>query len=381
MKDDELPECPYGLYVKFNYDYNTMRADMFPDHVGHIRLNVYDEEGKLAAQRIISNSGDNSPLKQHGYTVYFPNSELPTGHSYRLQAVGMQKDWDEAVATPGAKYRRSEETTVHDHHIRLDYAAPTTPFDCGHHEVSYAAPLDTLWHTLKVMTTEPLTEQLDPGVHTTSKPYTLHPIEEQRVRVEAERYTYATVALMRDTKELNITLRQVDDPTNVFDADYEVLIVDDNTHLDGNNELVEEQTVHYAPHSAWTTRYLSDGSVELEDAAGTRADGDKEVVQRTAHYDLMFNRIMYQNNSEVGGRLIVRNRKTGISVVEMSLPQILAHGRSAYELQNYSPQEYLDREHEYRLDFLLKGDKWEMLSIQIDILSWAMRIYNTELGQ
>ena len=69
MMREDLPDCPYGLYVKFSYDYNIQRADMFKDHVGHICLNVYDESGKKVAQRIITNNGTENPLGAYGFTV------------------------------------------------------------------------------------------------------------------------------------------------------------------------------------------------------------------------------------------------------------------------------------------------------------------------
>lgn len=377
---EDLEPCPDGLYVRFAYDYNTQRADMFPYHVGHVRLNVFDETGRKVAERVVSNSADDSPLAEHGYAVYFPTTELAPGHSYRLQAVALQKDWQEALGTPGAKYRLTSAETAEGHHVRLDHGAPDTPWDCGHHHVAASAPLDTLWHTLKVTSTGPLDRQDDPGVHRTQKPYTLYPHEDQLVRVEKDRFTYATVSLMRDTKHLNLTVRQIDNPADCFADYYDVYIVDDNTHLDGNNEIVPEQTVHYTPHASWTSRF-SEGGVEMEETgpSGRGASrADDGVLQRTAHYDLMFNRIMYPEKAEDGARLYIRNRKDGSLVADINLAHVLSDGRMAYELQNYGTQEYLDREHDYRLDFILKGGEWQY--IEIHILSWVKRIQRVELA-
>ena len=73
---------------------------------GTSALFIYDSGGKLAAERIVSNSETSSPLSQYGYAVHLDPSELRPG-KYRLQAVAMQKDWEDALATPGAKYRRN----------------------------------------------------------------------------------------------------------------------------------------------------------------------------------------------------------------------------------------------------------------------------------
>ena len=47
MMEQDLSDCPYGLYVTFKYDYNLQRADMFNDHVGSVKLYVFDEQNKL----------------------------------------------------------------------------------------------------------------------------------------------------------------------------------------------------------------------------------------------------------------------------------------------------------------------------------------------
>ena len=75
--------------------------------------------------------------------------------------------------------------------------------------------------------------------------------------------TYATVSLIRDTKHLNITLRQIDNPAEVYDEDYEVWVVDDNSHFAHDNEVVRTDSLHYAPYHSWTTVY-KDGSVTIE---------------------------------------------------------------------------------------------------------------------
>lgn len=45
MWHQDYSDCPNGVYVKFKYDYNLQRADMFNDHVGQVTLYVFDENG------------------------------------------------------------------------------------------------------------------------------------------------------------------------------------------------------------------------------------------------------------------------------------------------------------------------------------------------
>ena len=49
MMEEDRSDCPTGLYVRFVYDYNMQRADMFKDHVGYVVVYVYDETGRRRA--------------------------------------------------------------------------------------------------------------------------------------------------------------------------------------------------------------------------------------------------------------------------------------------------------------------------------------------
>ncbi len=369
MIKDDVEDCPAGLYVRFVYDYNTARADMFKDHCGHVTLYVYDESGKKVAERTVSHKEGEEPLRKYGYSIHFADGELSPGR-YRLQAVAMQKDWDDALSTPGAKHRRNDVTDSESLRISLDYADGTIPAT-ERHPVSAEAPLDTLWHTLKVCSYAPQDGVAVPDMHRTVKPYSIYPLEEQFVTIEPERATYATVSLIRDTKHLNITLRDIDEPDKVFDEEYEVILLDDNAHLAHDNEVIRTDSVQYSPYASWTSR-LENG--------GTVIDGNQTAAgQRTAHYNLMFNRLTYNADINKSARLQIVNRRTKEQVALINLPYTLAEGRIAYDIYNYSPQEYLDREYDYRLDFLLKGGRWYYMDVVINVLSWSKRFQNMEL--
>lgn len=386
MMTESREDCPEGLYVRFVYDFNTQRADMFKDHVGHVRLSVFDTEGRKVAEKEVSNSGDNSPLGEYGYTIHFTPEELPAG-SYRLQAVGMQRDWTEAEATPGAKYRRNSVDTHDQLHISLDHSAEKIT-GTEQFAVSDEAPLDTLWHTLKVMSLEPRDGVDVPAVSRTSRPYSIYPLEEQYVTVIPEHATYATVSMIRDTKHLNVTLREIDEPASVSADKYEVKIMDNNGHLAHDNTVETHDSLRYTPYAAWTTRFLDNGTLEIESvdkgnlgqAKAPRAGEDANVTQRTAHYNLMFNRLMHNaDDSDDNAILQITNKETGKVVAHINLPSVLAEGRVAYDIYNYGEQEYLDREHDYHLNFFLKGDKWLYCDIVINVLAWTKRKQNVDL--
>ena len=115
------------------------------------------------------------------------------------------------------------------------------------------------------------------------------------------------------------------------------------------------------PYAQWTTTFGEDGlGIEGDPApAPLPKNAPAKVIERSAHYDIMFNRLMYKSPSENSAMLRIRNVNTGDVVAYINLPYMLADGRLAWELYNWGPQEYLDREYDYRLDLFLKGDQWK----------------------
>lgn len=358
MMTEDRDDCPEGLYVNFVYDYNTQRADMFKDHVGGLTLYVYDESDRLVAQRTVSGS----ELKAYGYSIHFTEQELAPDHTYRLQVVAMQKDWQAALQTNGAKYRKTD-MSIGDQRsklvISLDREASNLP---QYSLVPNEAPLDTLWHTLTTLNATAANQPAATQYHlTNSGDVQTNGIE--TIKVVSGEPNYATVSLIRDTKHLNISLREIDHPESVNHEDYEVFILDANGDLDYQNNLIQPAApLIYLPYAQWTTSYDGEGTIG---------------VQNSAHYDLMFNRLMYSPTPDEGAVLCIRKKSTGQDIAVLNLTEILSEGRTAFEIYNYSPQEYLDREYDYRLELFLKGEQWETLSylyVCIDVLSWAKRI-------
>ena len=361
MMTEDLSDCPTGLYVNFVYDYNIQRADMFKDHVGGLTLYVYDESDRLVAQRTVSGS----ELSRYGFNIHFTEDELAPDHTYRLTTVALQKDWQTALTTPGAKYRMPDLT------IGADRKSLTVKLDRNtaipYHEVSNTAPLDTLWHTLTTLNAEAANLPSATKYRLMSDG-TANSNGVETVSIVRGEPTYVTVSLIRDTKHLNLSLREIDHPERVNHEDYEVFIIDDNADVDYlNNVVTPNDSIIYRPYAQWTSWVESDGV--------TTAD-------RSAHYDLMFNRLMYNTTTQKNAVLCIRKRATGEMVALFNLPYILCQGRMAYEINAYQPQEYLDREYDYRLELWLKGEKWQegaFITICVDVLSWARRIQYVSL--
>ena len=358
---EDMDDCPTGLYVNFVYDYNIQRADMFKDHVGGLTLYVYDESDRLVAQRTVSGS----ELSRYGFNIHFTEEELTPNHWYRLKAVALQKDWQTALSAPGAKYRKTEMETgndLRDFMVKLD-RNEGIPYN----EVSAEAPLDTMWHTLTTLIAEKEFLPAATKYHLNSNgSVTSNGVE--TVDLVKGVPTYATVSLIRNTNHLNLSLREIDHPEMVNHEKYDVTILDDNADVDfENNVTSHSDSVVYRPYAQWTTVVESDG---------------RTTADYSAHYDLMFNRLRYNTTARKNAVLCIRKRPSGEVVALFNLPYILCEGRMAYEINNYQPQEYLDREYDYRLELWLKNERWEdgaFLTVCVDVLSWAKRIQYVNL--
>ena len=384
MMTEDLSDCPTGLYVSFVYDYNIQRADMFKDHVGGLTLYVYDESDRLVASKTMGEG----QLSRYGSYLHFSEDEVAPGHNYRLMAVAFQH---EALSSTGAKYRLTGNSTGdqwQQFFIDLDHTKTRALADYSY--VSNAAPLDTLWHTLTTMTTpaDSMTQMLYPAslmpaktVYTWQRDGSIKTNGQEKVSIVRGEPTYATVSLIRDTKHLNITLRAVnDDPADnqVVDKDYTVEIYDNNSQLDCQNNLTNPaDTLIYTPYRQWTTTFVGNGQVVSESAA---------------HYDLMFNRLLYKNASVENDQyailnvediakarnavLLIRKKDTGEIIFGINLPYILSSGRT-YQERYYHYQEYLDREYDYRLQFIIRGGRVDELQFfigtHVHIIPWAMR--------
>lgn len=332
---EDYDNCPWELYVNFKYDYNIDRADMFRDHVGGVTLYVFDDAGKLVERREVTNAGDGGVLKDYNYKMQF--TDLPAG-KYTLYAMAMQKGYDEAIGTRGAKYRRTEPLpgeTADKLLVRLD-RADNADADGFHAVENEGMPMDTLWMSLGAVD----------------------------VTVEAkEKYSpvYATIPLIRDTKRLTLTLRQIDKPTEIGTDDFDIYITDANGLVHHDNTIEDDGKLKYTPYAEWQTE---------EDINAT----DKRNV---VHAELNFNRLIDHNDADKDARLVVVNKKTGKKVADINLPAFLAQGRDAFSYYNYTPQEYLDRQHAYYLDLFLNGGEW--IYMDLKVLSWSVRIQNTDL--
>ena len=73
--------------------------------------------------------------------------------------------------------------------------------------------------------------------------------------------------------------------------------------------------------------------------------------------------------------MIITNKETGKTVVDVDLPDLLSRVRTSEEYM-YTPQEFLDRAYDYKLQFFLQDGKlkYAYITISVNALSWSQRI-------
>lgn len=339
MMYDDLDDCPVGLYLSFKYDYNLQRADMFNDHVGAVTVYVFDEEGRYVAKQEEANVPGHAPLASPLYTMHM---NLARG-KYKFLVLAGQKPYGDMMAVAGAKFVRTEpqagapmEGALE---IVLDHVADAGGFTVPHGGL----PLDTLWHGMELSGTE----------------------------VFPNRPTYDTISLVRDTKSISVSLREIDDPTQMDVAKYDFRIVDRNTHILWDNSLDETDRVAYTPYAAWNTQDRT--VVDADSGEDTGAPG------YIAHAEFMTSRILYHDDAADDGILSVTNRETGVEVIRVDLPDMLSRLRKYADIHRYTPQEFLDRGYDYQMDFFLKGGKLAYVNIGISVLNWSVRVQYEDL--
>lgn len=343
MMEQDLDDCPYGLYVNFKYDYNLQRADMFNDHVGSVTLYIFDEDGNLVKTQEESNVGGVSPLSDPGYAMHI--TDLAPGH-YQFIALAGQRPYADMLADSRARFVRTDMAAGANMTalgIQLDRVQTA---DNNYDIVNNSQPLDTLWHG---MLTEPV----------------------QVYSRESNRASYATVDLVRDTKKINVTLYQTNDPREMDIANYDMTITDRNSTLLYDNAVDESTgTVVYTPHAVWNTTF--DNPMNQN---GDLLDG-KGVI---GHADFMTSRLIFHDDNTENGILSIVNKTTGVEVAAIDLPYYLSQLRTSEDRYRYSEQEFLDRSYDYDIALYLVGDKLNYIQISINVLGWSKRIQFEEL--
>lgn len=332
--------CEHGIWLNFKYDYNLQRADMM-EHVGSIGVFVYDEQGRFVTSYI-----DPDIRRTQPYRMYV---DLPEG-DYHFLALAQQRSFESVQAGPGAHFRWKTPAVgdaMDDFAVSLEADALDDRWAVVRNDHE---PLDTLWHAVSAASTY----------------------------VPAGRYAEHTLSLVRDTKSITVSMREIDEPEAMDVADYSFAITHRDLQMAYSREaadlisVADSRTAIYTPYATWNTG--DDDAPTYPTAANPRADSG-----RTAHAGFMTSRLYAGNEAADHARLTIRHRATQRDVVDVDLCNLLGQLRNYDEIQRYSLQEFLDRGYDFRLTFFLAGGEWQYVDVSIGILDWSKRIQNVSL--
>lgn len=180
------------------------------------------------------------------------------------------------------------------------------------------------------------------------------------VTIDSEMYKDVTLYMMKDTNNIRIVLQQLSgDPVNV--EDFSAYITDDNTLFAYDNSLISQGQATYLP---WAQGQRTAGIATRDAEAGDEV--------KVAYYEFSTSRLMIGNSP----RLVIKRNDLGTDIVNIPLNSYLLLLKSDL-YADMGNQEYLDRESEWSMVFLL-DTKHAWIKTQVIINDWIVRLNDTD---
>lgn len=349
-------------YVQFSYDHNIKFADAFHNEVQQVKLFVFDTDGnylKTLEQPI-------GEIIAHDNMMTINEDDLQPGE-YQFLA------WA-ACNTGFSHFDLKQGDRIEDFECHLDRLTDSEgrayrDTDCGR-----------LFHCLKQTVKmdyvcSPHLTQLN------DLPLYRHQVEELYGKeyitlndsVIITHKTIVQMPLVKNTNTFHIALQQQNGEA-LNPADYDFRIVEEVSGLLAfDNAAIDTTTLNFCPWHIQAT-----GIDDAQKPEASRAGEITDVSGVVA--DITTSRLMDDSNVD-RRRLIVTNTATGKQIVNLPLIDmlLLVKGKYAHPLtgETLSNQEYLDRQDDYSLIFVLESGRWLGASIYIN--SWHVVLQNSSL--
>lgn len=366
LMHDDLPPCATEVttVVNFVYDYNMDGVDLFDRHAGSVYLYVFEDS--LFVNRYEKNRVDlDQSSPDFSMTFDSETSDIKRGHTYQFVAVAQGsytgytalKDSLAGIDSlniddvPG--FRLVNELVPGDSISKyiLKLNRDTLMFsDFG--VVDYTkdyrgeeALLDTVWTTMQVQ------------VHTIPDlgPEQIeNPVEEVKI------------PMMRVTNNIEVALYSPGFTASTRPADYDILLYyprgNGTLNIVGDTLPEISQPLYY--------RALRKRVAPYTEKDGTRADGDEGdgTAQYAIYATFGVSRLIAGDESS----LQIRDPETHELLAEIPnfSDYLSRRGNTDYD----DPQEYLDREFDFKVDVgLTRDDRLWWSQVGIGILGWAVR--------
>ena len=362
LMHDDLPECATDpkvtTLVNFVYDYNMDGVDLFDRQVGAVYLYVFDHAGYFLG-RYVKNRAELDPEKPD-FSMRFEAEDgvIRRGETYQFVAVaqGSTSGYDGSEETPGFKLVNEMvvgKSRIEDYILRLNRDDKMfDDFGVVDYSKDYSGPdamIDTIW------TTKPDEVQ----VRTIPDPRVGYDTPVQPADTVAE----ILIPMMRITNSIEVALTSPTFTAETKPTDYDILIYfpEGNGTIDFTGETLTEisQPLYY--------RALRKRVGPYEEKEETRA-GEGEPQQYAIYATFGVSRLKYKD----GASLQVRDPQTHevLAQIENFSDYLNKRGNTDYD----DPQEYLDREFDFRVDIgLTERDELWWSQVRIGIHSWAVK--------
>lgn len=354
---DDLPDCAtdpnVSARIKFIYDYNTKKNDLFSDHVGTVYLYVFDQDGVFLERREHTREYTSDP----DFVIMMDSTELTPGKSYQFLAVanGNHYGYEASLATPG--FQKDFDlipgvSTISDYKIKLDvdndgdvdiFDQKQTFFDQNIEQ------LDTVWTTLSPQIAD--------------IPRIKAPVESPIFIPDT--VVDVTIPLMRITNHVKVNLvsNNFTMATNPYDYTLKIHFPNGNGEISFTGETLSEKPLDY--HSI-----------------RKRMESTETFVTETTSAKLAAEFNVSRLQSGDGSKFQVYNSDGTRLIGEVkNFSGILAAGNDAYAIEGWSAQEYLDREYDFEVDFQIDDNnstvddiKFLWVDVRVSVLGWAQRI-------
>ena len=309
---DDLDECPSGLQLRFEFNYNLLKADAFASQVKSVNVWAFDKTGAF----VWSGAASGEILTRPGYIM-----ETPLGEgTYDFVAwCGLEDNAD---------------------------------FNLGSYEPASKEDLEI---KLRMLESDGLNissshfKSLFNGV-VTDVNYVVDPLEPSVMTV--------TVPLIKDTNDFAVMLAHVNG-LPIKNSDFTVSISYADSYLAWNN--VVEPTSPTVTYTPWSTLYGETTHAPIN------GDNNDIRVRSTLLFELSTSRLIENGDAYLD---IVRTTDN-VRIVHIPLIEYLLFEKGA-RFDEYSDQEYLDRRDDYSLLFFIDTDMTWYMAGGVYINSWVL---------
>lgn len=312
---EDFPECPNEYELKIVFVRNMLNADAFASQVKSVDVKVFDPD---THQLVYSCSEQGAPLATGAYRMRLP---VKPGSYDILCWGGMAEGQSFGYASPAAEIIDN-----------FDVVLNTDNDGISRHR------LNDLYHGL-----------------------TRHITFTDNNNIGSRDVQTAEISLTKNTNRINVMLHNLDG-TKLKDSDFSFRIIARNAEMAYDNSLSAQRRVEYQP---W---HISASTI-IED----ETPSSKSAVQTALAAEFVTGRLLSNANS----RLEVVRNTDGERIIAVPLERNLLLFKGEFHSQ-MSDQEYLDREDDYNITFILdEKNNWNK-DVKIQINGWSTLPIQTE---